>query len=70
MESIKYLKSLIKRIEDSEKKIKQAEYSGQITEQERLIQPVLKEIQMVCPRIWDDYIKVTRTRRQEISEGK
>ena len=70
MENIEYLKKLIKRIEDSVKIVKKAESPDQISEQERLTQPVLKEIQMATPRVWDDYIRVTRDRRKEITEGK
>ena len=70
MENLKYLKGLIKRIEDSVKIVKKAESPDQISEQERLTHPVLKEMQMVTPRVWDDYIRVTRDRRKEIAEGK
>lgn len=70
MENLEYLKKLIKRIEDSVKIIKKAESPDQISEQERLIQPVLKEMQMATPRVWDDYIRATRDRRREITEGK
>ena len=70
MENLKYLKDLIKRIEDSVKAVEKAESPNQISEQERLAHPVLKEMQMVTPRVWDDYIRATRKRRQEIAEGK
>lgn len=70
MENLEYLKGLIKRIEDSVKAIKKAESPDQISEQERLSHPVLKEMQMVTPRVWDDYIRVARDRRREIAEGK
>lgn len=70
MENLEYLKGLIKRIEDSVKVVKKAESPAQISEQERLTHPVLKEMQMVTPRVWDDYIRVTRDRRREITEGK
>ena len=70
MENLEYLKGLIKRIEYSVKIVKKAESPDQISEQERLTHPVLKEMQMVTPRVWDDYIRVTRDRRREITEGK
>lgn len=70
MENIEYLKKLIKRIEDSVKIVKKAESPDQISEQERLTHPLLKEMQMVTPRVWDDYIRATRDRRREIAEGK
>jgi hypothetical protein len=70
MENLKYLEDLIKRVKDSVKAVEKAESPNQISEQERLAHPVLKEMQMVTPRVWDDYIRATRKRRQEISEGK
>lgn len=70
MENLEYLKKLIKRIEGSVKIVKKAESPDQISEQERLTHPVLKEMQMVTPRVWDDYIRATRDRRKEIAEGK
>lgn len=70
MENLKYLEDLIKRIKDSVKAVEKAESPNQISEQERLAHPVLKEMQMVTPRVWDDYIRATRKRRQEIAEGK
>ena len=70
MENLKYLEDLIKRVKDSVKAVEKAESPDQISEQERLAHPVLKEMQMVTPRVWDDYIRATRKRRQEIAEGK
>lgn len=68
-QNLNYLKTLIKRYEDSVKTIKKAETHGEVLEQERLIQPVLKEMQMVTPRVWDDFVRITRERRVEISNG-
>ena len=70
MDNLKYLEDLIKSIKDSVKAVEKAESPDQISEQERLAHPVLKEMQMVTPRVWDDYIRATRKRRQEIAEGK
>lgn len=70
MQNLDYLKDLIKRVEASAKAVKAAETPNKVSEQERLSHPVLKEMQMVVPRVWDDYIKLTRNRRQEITEGK
>lgn len=70
MDNLEYLKGLIKRVEDSVKAVEKAESPDQVSEQERLAHPVLKEMQMVTPRVWDDYIRATRNRRQEILEGK
>lgn len=70
MQNLDYLKGLIKRIEKSAEIVKKAETPEEISKQERDTHPVLKEIQMVAPRLWDDYIKLTRENRQRIQEGK
>lgn len=70
MQNLDYLKGLLKRLDTSAKAIKKAETPQDVSEQERLIHPVLKELQMVTPRVWDDFVKLCRDRRKEISEGK
>lgn len=70
MQNLDYLKGLLKRLDASAKAIKSAESPQDVSEQERLSHPVLKELQMVTPRVWDDFVKLCQTRRKEISEGK
>lgn len=70
MQNLDYLKKLIKRLEATEKAIKKSETPNEVSEQERLVHPVLKEMQMVTPRVWDDFVRFTRERRKEIAEGK
>lgn len=70
MDNIKYTKNLIKRIEDGVKKMDAAASSEEISEQERLIHPVLKELQMVAPRVWDDFIKSSRDNRKRLTDGR
>lgn len=67
--NLDYLKSLIKRYEDSVKAVRKADDPAEITRQERLIQPVLKEMQLATPRVWDDFIRETRKRREQIRNG-
>lgn len=69
MENEKYLKELLKRLDKATAAIKSAKTPQEVSEQERLVHPVLKELQMVAPRVWDDYLVLCRNRRQEISEG-
>lgn len=66
--NIAYTKELIKRIEDGIKVIEEAELSRDISKQERLIMPLLKEIQMACPRIWDDVRLATKNTKQRLLE--
>lgn len=68
-ENLAYLKDLIKRYEAALRAVKKAETPGEVTEQERLIHPVLKEMQLAVPRIWEDFSKETRDRRIEIRES-
>lgn len=67
--NLDYLKSLIKRYEDSVKAVRKADDPAEITRQERLIQPVLKEMQIATPRVWDDFTRETRKRREQIRNG-
>ena len=64
-----YVKDLIKRYEAAVTAVKKAEDPADITKQERLLQPVLKELQLAIPRVWDDFIIVTRERREQIRNG-
>lgn len=67
-DSLAYLKDLIKRYENGLKVVQKSESPSEITKQERLIQPVLKEMQMAVPRIWDDFTRATRKRREQIRD--
>lgn len=68
-QNLAYVKDLIKRYEGALRAVKKAETPEEVTEQERLIQPVLKELQLAVPRVWDDFARATRDRRQEIRNG-
>jgi hypothetical protein len=68
-ENLAYVKELIKRYENAVRAVKKAEDPAEVTHQERLIQPVLKELQLAIPRVWDDFTKVTRKRREEIRDS-
>ena len=69
-ENLAYVKELIKRYEAAVRAVKKAEDPADVTKQERLIQPVLKEMQLAIPRVWDDFTRVTSRRREEIRDGK
>lgn len=68
-ENLAYVKELIKRYETAVRAVKKADDPAEVTKQERLIQPVLKEMQLAIPRVWDDFTKVTRERRNQIRDG-
>lgn len=64
-----YVKDLIKRYETAIRQIKKAEYPEEITKIEREVHPVVKELQMAIPRVWDDLVIVSRDRRLEIRDS-
>lgn len=70
MENLDYLKGLIKRLDASARDIKKAETPQDVSELERSVHPVLKELQMATPRVWDDFVKLCRDQRKNIMEGK
>lgn len=70
MENLDYLKGLIKRLDASARDIKKAETPQDVSELERSVHPVLKELQMATPRVWDDFVKLCRDQRKTIMEGK
>lgn len=67
-QNLAYVKDLIKRYEGALRAVKKAETMDEVTQQERLIQPVLKEMQLAIPRVWDDFTVATRTRRAELRD--
>ena len=70
MENLDYLKGLIKRLDAAARDIKKAETPQGVSDLERSVHPVLKELQMATPRVWDDFVKLCRDQRKTIMEGK
>ena len=68
-ENLAYVKDLIKRYETALRQVKKAETPAEITKIEREIHPILKEMQLAIPRVWDDFSKETRDRRIEIRDS-
>lgn len=68
-ENLAYVKDLIKRYEAGIRAVKKAETPDEVTKQERLIHPVLKEMQLAIPRVWNDFAKATMERRAEIRDS-
>lgn len=67
--NLDYVKELIKRYEDAVKKVKKLDDPREIAEVERSVQPILNELQMAVPRIFNDFVLITRDRRIEIRES-
>lgn len=68
-ENLAYVKDLIKRYEAALRSLKKAESPDEVTKIEREIHPVLKEMQLAIPRVWEDFARETRDRRVEIRES-
>lgn len=69
MENRKYLDEVLGRIDAEIEKIRNAKTSTEISSCERMLLPLLTEAQMVVPRIGDDIMKESQTRRKEIAKG-
>lgn len=67
--NLAYVKDLIKRYETALRQVKKAETPAEVTKIEREIHPILKEMQLAIPRVWDDFSKETRDRRIEIRDS-
>lgn len=67
--NLAYVKELIKRYEAAIRQVKKAETPAEVTKIEREIHPILKEMQLAIPRVWDDFAKETRDRRIEIRDS-
>lgn len=67
--NLAYVKELIKRYEAALRAVKKAETPEEVTAQERAIHPVLKEMQLAIPRVWEDFTRETRDRRIEIRDS-
>lgn len=68
-ENLAYVKDLIKRYEAAVKKVQKAELPTEVSEIEREIHPVIKEMQLAIPRVWNDFNIILRERRAEIRDS-
>lgn len=66
MENLDYIKGVIKRFEAQVDAIKKAETNNQISEAERELVPIMKDLQLAIPRLGNDITRLTRERRMEI----
>lgn len=66
MENLDYIKGVIKRFEKQVDAIKKAETSNEISEAERELVPIMKDLQLAIPRLGNDITKLTRERRMEL----
>lgn len=66
MENLDYIKGIIKRFDEQVAAVKKAKTSEEISEAERALVPIMKDLQLAIPRLGNDITKLTRERRVEI----
>lgn len=66
MENLDYIKDIIERFEKQIENINKAKSSADISEAERELVPIMKDLQLAIPRLGIDVAKLTRQRRMEI----
>ncbi len=70
MENIKQFNEVSKRMNELFAEIAKAKDQSKVSEIEREGVAVMRELQMVAPRIWEDFLNVSRDQRNAISFGK
>lgn len=66
MENLEYIKGVIKRFDEQVANVKKAKTSEEISEAERELVPIMKDLQLAIPRLGNDIAKLTRERRAEL----
>lgn len=66
MENLDYIKSIIARFEKQVENINNAKTSNDISEAERELVPIMKDLQLAIPRLGIDVAQLTRKRRVEL----
>lgn len=66
MENLDYIKGILERFEKQVDIIKKAKTGNEISEAERELVPIMKDLQLAIPRLGDDVYKLSRERRVEI----
>ena len=66
MENLEYIKGIIKRFDEQVANVKKAKTGEEISEAERELVPIMKDLQLAIPRLGNDISKLTRERRAEL----
>ena len=66
MENLTYIKGILERFEKQIDNIKNAKDSFDISEAERELGPIMKDLQLAIPRLGNDVAKLVRERRAEL----
>ena len=66
MENLEYVKGVIARFEKQVDNINKAKTSEEISEAERELVPIMKDLQLAIPRLANDITRLTRDRRAEL----
>lgn len=69
MKNEKYFKEVLKRYDKKMKEVKTAKTPQEVSQCERMLMPLLTELQMALPRMGEDIFVACRDRRKEILKG-
>lgn len=66
MENLDYIKGILDRFEKQVENVRNAKSSAEISDAERELVPIMKDLQLAIPRLGNDISKLTRERRLEL----
>jgi hypothetical protein len=66
MENLTYIKGVLERFERLIDNVNNAKSSFDISEAERELGPIMKDLQLAVPRLGNDVAKLVRERRAEL----
>jgi hypothetical protein len=66
MENLTYIKGVLERFEKLIDNVNNAKSSFDISEAERELGPIMKDLQLAVPRLGNDVAKLVRERRAEL----
>ena len=66
---LNHFNETVKRLTDLFGKMKKATSQVEVSELEKEGTALMREVQIVAPRVWEDFISVDRAQRNKISHG-
>lgn len=68
MKNLDYIKKLVYRIEEELNSMDKTTDPDAISKSERVLVQFVRELQLASPRVWEDIIAKSQSRREEIKE--
>ena len=66
---LNHFNEAVKRLTDLFGKMEKATSQAEVSELEKEGTALMREVQIVAPRVWEDFISVDRAQRNKISQG-